>query len=44
MLEEEMIDLPTFCLQNDPDAKQNPDKKTHVHEIGQNYSLMEEQM
>lgn len=35
MLEEEMIDLLTFCLQNDPDSKSNPDKKQRVHEIGE---------
>ncbi len=34
MLEEEMIDLLTFCLQNDPEAKQNPEKKQRVQEIG----------
>ena len=34
MLEEEMIDLLTFCLQNDPEAKQNPQKKQRVQEIG----------
>lgn len=34
MLEEEMIDLLTFCLQNDPEAKQYPEKKQRVHEIG----------
>ena len=34
MLEEEMIDLLTFCIQNDPDAKQYPEKKQRVHEIG----------
>ena len=35
MLEEEMIDLLTFCLQNDPQATQHPEKKLRVHEIGQ---------
>jgi hypothetical protein len=35
MLEEEMIDLLTFCLQNDPESKQNLEKKQRVHEIGQ---------
>lgn len=34
MLEEEMIDLLTFCLQNDPEAKQSPEKKHRVHQIG----------
>ena len=34
MLEEEMIDLLTFCLQNDPDSKAHPDKKQRVYEIG----------
>jgi len=34
MLEEEMIDLLTFCLQNDLDAKLHPEKKLRVHEIG----------
>ena len=34
MLEEEMIDLLTFCLQNDPEAKQFPEKKHLVHQIG----------
>jgi hypothetical protein len=34
MLEEEMIDLLTFCIQNDPDAKKNPEKKLRVHDIG----------
>ena len=34
MLEEEMIDLLTFCLQNDPDAKQYPEKKQRIQEIG----------
>jgi len=34
MLEEEMIDLLTFCIQNDPDAKKNPEKKLRVNEIG----------
>ena len=35
MLEEEMIDLLTFCLQNDPASKQHPEKKQRVHQIGQ---------
>ena len=34
MLEEEMIDLLTFCLQNDPQGTQHPEKKLRVHEIG----------
>jgi hypothetical protein len=34
MLEEEMIDLLTFCLQNDPEGKQYPEKKQRVNEIG----------
>ena len=34
MLEEEMIDLLTFCLQNDPEAKKDPKKKQRVNEIG----------
>jgi len=29
-----MIDLLTFCLQNDLDAKQHHEKKLRVHEIG----------
>lgn len=29
-----MIDLLTFCLQNDPKAKQHPEKKQRVREIG----------
>jgi len=35
MLEEEMIDLLTFCLQNDPDSKSNPEKRQRIQEIGQ---------
>jgi len=34
MLEEEMIDLLTFCLQNDQESMQHPEKKQRVHEIG----------
>jgi hypothetical protein len=34
MLEEEMIDLLTFCLQNDPDSARHPEKKKRVYEIG----------
>lgn len=34
MLEEEMIDLVTFCMQHDPEAKQYPEKKERVYEIG----------
>jgi len=34
MLEEEMIDLLTFCLQNKPDETQFPTKKQRVYEIG----------
>lgn len=30
-----MIDLLTFCLQNDPEAKSNPEKKQRIQEIGQ---------
>ena len=37
MLEEEMIDLLTFCLQNDPEAKKDPQKKQRVHEIGEEF-------
>ena len=33
MLEEEMIDLLTFLLQN-PDSKENVSKKSRVSEIG----------
>ena len=33
MLEEEMIDLVTFCLQN-PDSKEIVDKKSRISEIG----------
>ncbi len=35
MLEEEMIDLVTFCLQN-PDSSEVVSKKTRISEIGQN--------
>ncbi len=35
MLEEEMIDLVTFCLQN-PDSGEVVSKKTRISEIGQN--------
>jgi hypothetical protein len=34
MLEEELIDLLTFCLQN-PDSPEIPAKKTRIVEIGQ---------
>ena len=34
MLEEEMIDLLTLCLQNNPEAKKDPKKKQRVNEIG----------
>ncbi len=33
MLEEEMIDLVTFCLQN-PDSNEIEDKKSQISEIG----------
>ena len=33
MLEEELIDLMTFCLQN-PDSSEIPDKHTRITEIG----------
>ena len=33
MLEEELIDLMTFCLQN-PDSPESPQKKTRITEIG----------
>lgn len=33
MLEEEMIDLVTFCLQN-PDSSENESKKRRISEIG----------
>lgn len=33
MLEEELIDLMTFCLQN-PDSEEVPGKKTRISEIG----------
>ena len=34
MLEEELIDLMTFCLQN-PDSLEIPDKHKRIREIGQ---------
>ena len=34
MLEEEMIDLFTFCLQN-PDSSEVPEKKNRITQIGQ---------
>jgi len=34
MLEEELIDLMTFCLQN-PDSSEIPEKHTRITEIGQ---------
>ena len=33
MLEEELIDLMTFCLQN-PDSKETQEKKNRISEIG----------
>lgn len=34
MLEEEMIDLLTFCLENDAQSNSFDEKKQRVHEIG----------
>jgi len=41
MLEEEMIDLITFCLQN-PDSNEVDSKKSRISEIGGNFTLMVE--
>jgi len=38
MLEEEMIDLITFCLQN-PDSDEVEDKKNRISEIGKDLYL-----
>jgi len=38
MLEEEMIDLITFCLQN-PDSDEIDDKKSRISEIGRDLYL-----
>lgn len=38
MLEEEMIDLITFCLQN-PDSDEVEDKKSRISEIGKELYL-----
>ncbi len=38
MLEEEMIDLVTFCLQN-PDSDEIDDKKNRISEIGRDLYL-----
>lgn len=38
MLEEEMIDLITFCIQN-PNSSEVPSKKTRISEIGKTLYL-----
>jgi hypothetical protein len=43
MLEEELLDLMTFCLQN-PKSPEISDKHKRITDMGENYMLMEELM